>query len=145
VIVCDRFDREVRGRLEEEARRLGVRFEVRCRVGDEELRDLYRTSRLVLCASANEPFGLVPLEAMACGVFVIAVREGGFLETIADGRTGFLLDRDEALWARRIGDCLADPGRTGRLGDAGRAEVLERWTWGPFIERFERIAAESRT
>jgi glycosyltransferase involved in cell wall biosynthesis len=143
VIVCDRFDRAVRGRLEEEARRLGVRFEVRCRVGDEELREFYRTSRLVLCASANEPFGLVPLEAMACGVPVIAVREGGFLETVADGRTGFLLERDEALWARTVEECLSDPARLRRLGEAGRAEVLRQWTWGPFIERFEQTWRES--
>jgi len=135
VIVCDWTDPRVFKKLKAEAGHLGVACEIRGRVSDEELRTLYRTSRLVLCAAVNEPFGLVPLEAMACGVPVIAVREGGFLETVAEGRTGFLLERDETLWARKIEACLSDPDAMTRMGESGRSEILERWTWHGFLDR----------
>jgi glycosyltransferase involved in cell wall biosynthesis len=58
-------------------------------VSDERLRDLYRTSRL-LVFPGREDFGLVPVEAQACGLAVVAFGEGGALETVVDGRTGVL-------------------------------------------------------
>jgi len=61
-------------------------------VGDDELRDLYRRSVALICPSV-EDFGLVMAEALASGTPVIAPREGGALEIVADGETGILLDR----------------------------------------------------
>jgi glycosyltransferase involved in cell wall biosynthesis len=143
IITCDRLDPRFFKKLQEDADRLGVDCDIRYRVSDEELRTIYQTSRLALCSSVNEPFGLVPLEAMACGTPVLAIKEGGFMETVRDGETGFLLDRDESLWARKIEACLADPAAMKEMGEAGRAEVLRRWTWGPFIERLEKIFSEN--
>ncbi|MGH7198613.1 MAG: glycosyltransferase, partial [Candidatus Omnitrophota bacterium] len=139
VIVCDKFNPRVLEELKKDAERLGVSCDIRHRIDDEALRKLYQSSRLVLCGSVNEPFGLVPLEAMACGTPVIAVKEGGFLETVADGRTGFLLERDEFAWARKIEACLSDPEATEQMGRAGRSDVLERWTWGAFMDRMENV------
>lgn len=58
-------------------------------VSDERLRALYRTSR-VLLFPGREDFGIVPVEAQACGLPVVALGEGGALETVVDGRTGVL-------------------------------------------------------
>jgi lipopolysaccharide/colanic/teichoic acid biosynthesis glycosyltransferase/glycosyltransferase involved in cell wall biosynthesis len=63
-------------------------------VSDEELRDLYRRSRAVIVAS-REDFGLVSLEAQACGRPTVAFAAGGALESIADGETGILFPKQE--------------------------------------------------
>ncbi len=74
-----------------------VRFLGRC--SDEELLSLYRRCRL-LVFPGEEDFGIVPLEAMACGRPVAAFGRGGAVETIRDGVTGVFFDRqtEEALW-----------------------------------------------
>jgi glycosyltransferase involved in cell wall biosynthesis len=56
---------------------------------DAELRRLYRGARAVILPGV-EDFGIVPVEAMACGVAVIAYGEGGALDTVKDGETGVL-------------------------------------------------------
>lgn len=62
-------------------------------VSDEELVDLYKSCRAVIFPASQEDFGLVPVEAMAAGKPVIALGEGGVLETVIDGKTGIYFDR----------------------------------------------------
>jgi glycosyltransferase involved in cell wall biosynthesis len=59
---------------------------------DESIRDLYRKAKL-LVFPGEEDFGLVPLEAQACGAPVVAYRKGGALETVSEGRTGVFFDQ----------------------------------------------------
>ncbi|MDF0593755.1 glycosyltransferase [Methanotrichaceae archaeon M04Ac] len=61
-------------------------------VSDEELTDLYARSKGLICTALDEDFGLTPVEAMASGKPVIAVKEGGFLESVIDGVTGRLVE-----------------------------------------------------
>jgi starch synthase len=89
-----------------------------------------------VCPSVYEPFGLVNLEAMACETAVVASRVGGIPEIVVDGETGYLVDLDEAdpdgfalALAARIEEVLDDPVLAVRMGVAGRARVLERFTW----------------
>jgi glycosyltransferase involved in cell wall biosynthesis len=66
-----------------------VRFEVR--PSRERLRELYRGARALLFP-AHEDFGIIPVEAQACGTPVLGIRRGGLLETVVDGDTGFLVE-----------------------------------------------------
>jgi glycosyltransferase involved in cell wall biosynthesis len=83
------------------------------RLPDEEIRAEYRNAAVVLLPGV-EDFGIVPLEAQACGTPVVALAEGGALETVVDGRTGALVTgRSAAAFAggiRRVLDAPPDPG-----------------------------------
>lgn len=104
-----------------------------------KLRKLYQKSRIVLCLSRNEPFGLISLEAMACGVPVIAVDEGGYKESIVDGKTGFLVERDPKKISEKIKFLLANPSITDKIGKNGRDHVVKNWTWDKSVSRFLSI------
>ncbi|QIJ61285.1 glycosyltransferase [Streptomyces sp. JB150] len=137
---ADRLDEdpEVR-RLREIARRAGVADRVRFTGGvpSRQVPPLLRGCDVVLCPADYEPFGIVPLEAMACGVPVVASAVGGQLDTVADPGTGRLVPpRDPRALARAVADLLARPETRLACGAAGRRRVLRRYTW-------DRVAAET--
>lgn len=124
-------DPEVR-RLREIARLAGVADRVRFTggVAPEEVAPLLRSADVVLCPADYEPFGIVPLEAMACGRPVVASAVGGQLDTVADPETGRLVPpRDPDALARAVGELLADPAWRAACGAAGRRRVLSRYGW----------------
>ncbi|HYW23201.1 MAG TPA: glycogen synthase [Terriglobales bacterium] len=101
-----------------------------------ELIHLLSGACVFVCPSVYEPFGLVNLEAMACETAVVASRVGGIPEIVVDGETGYLVDLDETdpqRFARglaaRMEELLDDPALALRMGTAGRARVLEKFTW----------------
>jgi glycosyltransferase involved in cell wall biosynthesis len=78
----------------------------------------------------SELLGLSVLEAMASGTPVVASRTGGVPELVTDGENGFLVEPgDVAALHDRLASLLADPALARRMGDAGRAAVLSRFTW----------------
>ncbi|SHM79658.1 glycosyltransferase [Actinacidiphila paucisporea] len=102
---------------------------------------------LVLSTPAYEPFGIVPIEAMACGTPVVATAVGGQLDTVADGRTGVLIPPvpdgdDEVTLAKVVGELLDDPERLRGWGAAGRERVLARYTWTRVTEEVARVYQE---
>ncbi len=84
------------------ASKLTVKLDIRTQISDEKLVELYNRAMLVVYAPYLEPFGYVPLEAMACGTPVVGVREGGLRESIVHNRTGLLTPRDERDFAKAI-------------------------------------------
>ncbi len=116
-----------------------VRLEIRSAVSDAEIVQLYQGARAFVFASHFEPFGLAVLEAMACGTPVVAVGEGGPTETVIDGVTGRLVERDEEAFAGALSGILADPAAARAMGDAGRAHVVANWTWVAAGERLETL------
>jgi starch synthase len=108
----------------------------------EEAVHLLSGAAVFCCPSIYEPFGLVNLEAMACGAAVVASAVGGIPEIVVEGETGFLVDWDEARpeafesqLAARLTEVLEDPALSERLGRAGRSRVLDRFTWPRIAER----------
>ncbi|MGW0775916.1 glycosyltransferase [Streptomyces sp. NPDC002835] len=124
-------DPEVR-RLRDLAHGLGVADRVRFTgaVAGEDVAPLLRSADVVLCPGDYEPFGIVPLEAMACGRPVVATAVGGQLDTVADPATGRLVPpRDPDALARAVADLLADPAAREACGEAGRRRVLGTYGW----------------
>ena len=99
----------------------------------------YRAADAVLVPSRSESFGLVALEASACGVPVIAANVGGLATIVRDGETGFLVDgRNPSAWAESIDAVLNDPGEAAALGAAAAARS-HRYAWSTTAGRLRRL------
>jgi glycosyltransferase involved in cell wall biosynthesis len=108
---------------------------------EEDLPHLYRRAEVFVLPSVHrtvygktvaisELLGLALLEAMASGTPVIASRIGGVPEVVRDGEIGYLVAPGNVEELRaRIGELVGDPARAQRMGEAGRALVLDRFTW----------------
>ena len=91
--------------------------------------DFYAASDVVLTPSRSESFGLVALEAQACGMPVVAAAVGGLRYVVEDGRTGFLVEgHDPADHTDRLLQILRDPALAARLGGEAARRAL-RFTW----------------
>jgi glycosyltransferase involved in cell wall biosynthesis len=139
---ADQLDRdpEVR-RLRGCARAAGVgdRVVFAGRVRHDDVPELLRSADVVVSDPWYEPFGIVPLEAMACGSAVVASAVGGHLDTVQDGVTGLLVPpRDPGALAERIARLLAQPRLRAELGGAGLRRVRTRYSW-------DQIAAETES
>jgi glycosyltransferase involved in cell wall biosynthesis len=121
------------GRVDRAIERLGLGPVVRCVSGisDAELARLYGEAQVAVVPSLYEGFSLPAVEAMACGVPVIATTGGALPEVVgADGQTALLVPPDDpAALAGAIRRVLDDPALGAALGAAGRQRVLERFTW----------------
>lgn len=107
----------------------------------KELPQAYGMADIVVYpTSGEEPFGLVPLEAMASGKPIVATRSGGLIESVVDGVTGFLIPKEDAsLLADRLTALLARPGLAARMGRAGRRHVEEHFTRSRMATEVEAI------
>jgi D-inositol-3-phosphate glycosyltransferase len=104
----------------------------------------YRASDVVLVPSRSESFGLVALEASACGVPVVASAVGGLLTLVDHGESGFLVpDRDPALFAKYVNELLDDPAMAAAMGARG-ATRSRRYTWSLAAARLRRVYADLR-
>jgi D-inositol-3-phosphate glycosyltransferase len=124
-------DAEV-ARLRALARANGVadRVELRGSVDRTEVAALVRSADVVVCCPWYEPFGIVPVEAMACGVPVVGSAVGGLLDTVVHGKTGLLVPphRPDRV-AAAVQWLIAHPTRRRAMGRAAarRADRLYRW------------------
>lgn len=109
---------------------------------DRDLVWEYNKGRVVAVFGRNEPFGLVALEAMACGTPVIALSEGGFKETVVDGKTGFLVPPDPNSIYERLNHILQNPSLQKKIGKQAREYVVTNWTWERSVSRFLKIAKD---
>ena len=145
-------DGPYRAALEKLAADLGVASQVLFlgRVPSDELPLLYSladsfvmVSRQRLDACDVEGFGIVFIEAAACGKPAIGGRSGGVQDAIVDGVTGLLVDPlDSAAVANAITSLLLNPGLRERLGTAARERALRHFTWSRFTDNVAAILEE---
>jgi glycosyltransferase involved in cell wall biosynthesis len=116
----------------------GPNIEFLGRQPDEILRECYRTCRFLLFPG-EEDFGIVPVEAMACGTPVIAYGRGGATETVEDGVSGLLFHEQtpEALW------CAVEEAATKSWDPVTIRKRAEQFDKGSFSEGMERIISET--
>jgi glycosyltransferase involved in cell wall biosynthesis len=111
-------------------------------VGRADVPALMSRADVVVAVPWYEPFGIVPVEAMACGRPVVGSAVGGLLDTIVPGVTGELVrPRRPDLLAPVLRDLLADPGRRAAYGRAGRARAVDTYQWRQVVAETESVYA----
>jgi len=136
-------------RLRRRARRLGARAHLLGRVADRDLPALYGAADVfgMVCRERwggleAEGYGIVFLEAAACGVPSIAGRSGGAHEAVVDGTTGLVVDpRDVVSVRTALERLLGDAGLRDRMGAAGRARVVAELSYDSLAARLAPLAA----
>lgn len=151
VIAGDGRDRR---RLESRAARLGLASRVHFlgRVSDEDLPAVYRSGDVfaMMCRERwagleAEGFGIVFLEAAACGVPSVAGRSGGSHEAVVDGKTGYVIDPgDVMLLAQTLERLVLNPGLTLRLGSSARTWAVES-SYDARVRPLARLATGDRS
>ena len=128
-----------------------------------ELVQFMSHASVFVCPSVYEPFGLINVEAMACGVPVVASSVGGIPEIVEDGETGLLVplvpsgdafgtpadpEAFAAAIAQRVNQLLGSPSVARKFGEAGRERALAVFTWGAIarktVQVYEEVIAADR-
>lgn len=143
-------DGEERAALERLARELSVEGAVQFmgEVDDEVLLRVYQQCQLFALPNREidgdiEGFGMVLLEAQACGRAVLAGASGGTAEAMSPGETGLLVDAsDPEAIAATVVELLHDPARLTKMGEAGRRFVVEHFDWTALAERARTLFAQ---
>ena len=112
--------------------------------GRAALATYFAAADVFVTAPWYEPFGITPLEAMACARPVVAADVGGLRYTVDDGITGLRVPpRDPEALGAAMGSLLADPVRAEAMGRAGLARVRERFTWRQVALQMEEVYRET--
>ncbi|MDV2496613.1 MAG: glycosyltransferase [bacterium] len=133
-------DGQERGALEAQARRLGVAGRWRFLGWQERLEPLYHAFDISVLPSRNEGMGRAAVEALACGLPVVATAVGGVPSVVEDGVTGLLVPpEDPHALARAILQLLEDETARRRMGEAGPKWVRERFSCQAMLDGIERV------
>lgn len=127
------------------AENLGVRERVTFtgRRPSDKLRWYYSAADVFVTTPWYEPYGLTPLEAMACGTPAICSAVGGITFTVADGETGFLVPpRAPEVLAERVASILTEEEVRGRLAHNARRRVEEQFTWSTVAKNTAKVYGE---
>lgn len=110
---------------------------------DSTMRNLYNQSKITLALGYREPFGLIPLESMACATPVLALNEGGYKDSVVHLKTGILVERNPSALAKAITELLEENTKRNIMGENAREYILSNWIWKKKIEEFEKIVKKN--
>jgi glycogen synthase len=116
--------------------------------------ELYSHAGVFVCPSIYEPFGIINLEAMACGRAVVASAVGGIPEVVVHGETGYLIPVEQMTespfepvnpekfsrdLATRINEIMADPAKQKAFGNAGRQRAIDTFSWASIAKQTKAL------
>jgi phosphatidylinositol alpha-1,6-mannosyltransferase len=150
LLYCIVGDGEERARLEAIVEEMSLHDHVQLlgEVNDQQLLDCYQNCDLFALPNRTlehdiEGFGMVLIEAQACGKPVLAGNSGGTRETLDPGRTGWIVDCDQPeSIATALADILSARERLPAMGSAARQWAVERFDWEALVKRARGIFAE---
>ncbi len=141
-IACNSIISAERAYVEALARQHNVKLTILTNLNTAQLAVLYNRALFCVYAPVQEPFGLVPVEAMACGIPVVGVCEGGVEESILHEQTGLLVERNPRLFAEAIESLLQRPEVVAEYGRQARAYVEQNWTWEKSVAQLAGYLAD---
>ncbi len=100
---------------------------------------LLRSCRAMVYTPSNEHFGICPLEGMYMKRPVIAVNSGGPLETVLDGKTGFLCDPEPEAFGLKMRELYDSKDKAVKMGEEGRRHVVNNFSFSAFTEKFNSV------
>lgn len=107
-----------------------------------DMRDLYRSAKVVVCIGYKEPFGLMPIEAMACGLPVVALDDGGYKETVRNGVNGYLVTKKSELLIEALKKALNSTNYK-KLSIQACQIANSEWSWKHSTKRLLKVINES--
>lgn len=124
-----------KGYLEHYAKKNKVEIIIEENIPDKQLVYWYNKVKVFVYAPLKEPFGLAPLEAIACGLPVVAVKEGGIPEVLNSVKRSIMVNRNETLFSQRVVEFL-----TSTETDAENLkEFGKNWNWEKSVEELEML------
>jgi glycosyltransferase involved in cell wall biosynthesis len=113
----------------------GGSIEIIKEIPDDKLRSLYQKASVTCISAHNEPFGLSSIESQACGTPVVSVSEGGPVESIVNGKTGYLSKRNSKEFLNKVLHAIK---RQNEMGKHARENVINNWTWNVTLKKFDK-------
>lgn len=127
------------------AKQLGIADRIRYLGNQGDIETILPCADLVIQPSEHESFGLVPLEAMASGIPVLATGSGGIVEVVEDGVTGHLCAvGDIETMAQRALEILSNPALARSMGERGRDRAMKLFDKNDIIPQYEALYEEVR-
>ncbi len=123
--------------IEEMADKNEIKLIIERVLDDTRLVQAYNQAQAFVYSPIQEALGMAPLEAMACGLPVIAVSDGGVSETVHDGEVGWLVNRDPQDFAIRLEALLFDNTMKKNMGAAAVNYIRKNWTWENAVDCLE--------
>ncbi len=133
-------DGEEKENLQKLAKKLNIENRVRifANISDQEIVQFYAQAKIFILGSKNEPFGIVPIEAMSCGTAVIVDNSGGPSETVLDGKTGKRIDFEVENLTKTINELLSDEKTLEEMSIFARKYAQENFSWEKSVEKIKR-------
>lgn len=138
IFVYENYDARYKHELETLSKQLGIKVEFKQGVTDEQLARIYRESIMTLAVAAKEPFGFTPIESAACGTPTVAVKEGGYMETVVNGENGLLCNRDAKIIARTIDEAIQTKWDPAKMSKKARLQ----WSWQASVKTYLTVLEE---
>ncbi|MFA6160268.1 MAG: glycosyltransferase family 4 protein [Parcubacteria group bacterium] len=132
---------EEKENLQKLAKKLNIENRVRifANISNREIIQFYAQAKIFILGSKNEPFGIVPIEAMSCGTAVIVDNSGGPSETILNGKSGKCIDFEVEKLTEAINELLSDEKTLKEMSIFGRIYAQENFSWEKSAEKIREI------
>jgi glycosyltransferase involved in cell wall biosynthesis len=142
IMVANRHNKQYYYEIIKIAKELDIKIKILKNIPDKKLVELYNESIATICFAKVEPLGLTVLESFACGTPVIAVKEGGYRETVLNNKNGYLVNRNRKELSIVIRKLANNPSQRKKFSNYSIEYIKKYWTWDKSFKNFKKLINE---